>query len=296
MPRSLLQNLNMKEKYFLLFCLSFFAFSAYTKPMDDRKYEKWIHNIYLKHYKDPVSNSDWNSKIQSLPKNYQLKFKDNFWDLSGSFFKDSLYWSKLWVVNPQVENPHLIYKGNFIKFDPQTLSSASSSKYSVDIQSQFPGLVIPENKFSKGALSESEIPSSLPNLSIFQKIDRGIDISKLQGIEIQKQAIIPSYLSDRHLASSGKVVGRDGYGQFIGMGAEQLIVKIESDVSIGSVFTVFENKGRIGNLFRLLTLNENEIIVRGKIKILSYLKGTDSLYLAAVVESLKELYPRKFSS
>ena len=76
--------------------------------MSDSEYEKWIYNIYLRHYKDPVSNTDWNSKVQSLPQNYQLKFKDNLWDLSGSFFKNSLYWSKLWVANPQVENPHLI--------------------------------------------------------------------------------------------------------------------------------------------------------------------------------------------
>ena len=281
----------MKKKYFLIFCLSFIAIPAHSDFMEDRKYEKTIHNIYLKHYKEPVSNSDWNKTIQSLPKNYKLKFKDNMWDLSGSFFKNSLYWSKLWVANPQVENPHLIYNGDFLKFDPLTLAKLNTSKYSVDIQSQFPGLVIPKQKFSKGALKESEIPSSLPNLLSFRTYDSAIDISQLQHIDIEKQTIIPFYLADEKPPSAGEIISKDGYGEAIGLGSEHIIVRIDSDVSIGSILTVFKNSGRIGNFLQLFTgITEEQIIIKGKIKILSYLQGTDSLYVASVIESLQSIF------
>ena len=66
----------MKKQYFLtaVFIYAILPFSV--QSMTEEEYEKKIHNIYLKHYKQPVSNSDWNSQIQSLPNNYKLKFKD----------------------------------------------------------------------------------------------------------------------------------------------------------------------------------------------------------------------------
>ena len=159
----------------------------------------------------------------------------------------------------------------------------------MDIQAQFPDLVVPENKFSRGALNESEIPSSLPSLSIFHKTDHGIDISKLQNINPQKQMIIPSYLSDERPVVVGRVVGKEGYGRFVGLKEEQLIVEIDGDISIGSVFTVFENRSRRGKLLRFLRSGKNEIVVRGTIKIVSYLQ--DSLYSASILESLTEIFP-----
>ena len=279
------------KKYFSFFFVILFAFPAYADLEEDQAYEQQIHNIYLKHYKNPVSNSDWNNKIRSLPKNHKLKFKDNLWDLSGSFFKNPLYWSKLWVANPQVENPHLIYQGKSIKFDHQTLSNVSSSKLSVDIQSQFPGLIIPKSDFIKITLQESEIPSSLPKVLSFRPTSNEIDISQLQNIPIEKQVIIPFFLTDTNLSPVGKIISKNGYGKSISLGGEQLVVKINGEVSIGSVFTVFKNRGRIGDIYQFLKgLNEDEIAIKGKIKILSYLKGTNSLYMASVIESLQSIF------
>ncbi len=285
----------MKKNLVLTSLLGFLICPYFSNAMDDSEYEKRLYNIYLKHYKDPISNSDWNQKVKALSqKKHKLKFKDNLWDLSGSFFKDSLYWSKLWVANPKVENPHLIYQGDFIKFDPQTLADVNKSKYSVDIESQFSGLIIPKNEFNKPALSELEIPSSLSKIDIVQAADHGIDVSKLQDINTTNETIVPFYLNEGPSAGIGEVVNKDGYGKFISTGGEQLIVRINDDISINSIFTVFENRSQFESIFsRLLTTlkNENEIMIRGKIKILSYIKGSDSLYLASVIESLKTILP-----
>ena len=279
----------MKKIYFFTIFLCLIVWSTHISLAEDSVYEKKIYNIYLKHYKDPISNSEWNSKVQALPEKHKLKFKDNLWDLSGSFFKNPLYWSKVWVANPHVENPHLIYEGNFIKFDPQILAEVNTSKYSVDIQSQFPGLVVPKNEFSKKSLSEAEIPSSLPKLS-FRLFDN--DMGPIQSVEVNKQTIIPFYLTDNLPSIDGEVIGKDDYGKTMGAVGENIIVRIESDVSMGSIFTVFENKDRIGNWFQAFAgLNEKEIMIKGKIKILSYLQGTDSLYMASVIGSMQRIYP-----
>lgn len=283
-------SLSLQKKYFFIGCFCFLVLPVYS--MESAEYEKHIHNIYLKNYKNPVSHSDWNEKIQSLPEKYKLKFKDSLWDLSGSFFKDSLYWSKIWVANPQVENPHKVYKGNFIKFDHQSLARVNSSEYSVDMQAQFPGLVIPKNEFSRGALSEENIPSSLPKILRFQKfVDESIDSSQLKDLGFNQEIIVPSYLTDKEPLSIGRVVSKNAYGEFIGSKGEELIVRFSNDVSVGSVFTVFENRGRVGGWKGLFSgLTESEIMIKGYIKIVSYIQGTDSLYLASVVEATGQIY------
>ena len=278
------------EKEILIY-FGLFVFSFFTYALEDIDYEKQIHRIYLRHYKDPVTHSDWSKKIRSLPQNYQLKFKDNLWDLSGIFFKDSLYWSKLWVANPEVENPHRIYRGNFIKFDPQTLASVNTSKYSVNIQAQFPGLIVPENEWTKGALSQDEIPSSFPELNFLYPDEPEMDLSQLRDVVLDRQVIVPFFLNDEPLSPSGEIISKDDYGEVINLEGERLVVRIDSDVAIGDMFTVFADRGRIGNIFQFLTLNEREIMIQGLIKILSYISGSDSLYLATIVESIQSISP-----
>ena len=257
--------------------------------MEDVEYEKWIHNVYLKHYKEPVSNSEWNNRIQNIPKQYKLKDKDNLWDLSGSFLEDSLFWSKLWVINPQVENPHFIYKDNFIKFDPLALSQVNKSKLSVDIQDQFPGLVLPPT-FSKGALSEAQIPSSLPKLPLFLSLEDEIDFKRLTRTYRAETQPIPFYLSDNIPAVAGEILGKDDYGKLFGVSGDKAILRLAGNVPIGTYFTVFKNKGKYGNfLSRLSPSSEYEIQVKGILKVVSYIQGTSSLYKARVISAIDQM-------
>lgn len=78
----------------------------------------------------------------NAPKSYVVKKGDTLWDISGIFLNQPWLWPKLWRLNPEINNPHLIYPGDELRlvFDeqgqPMLVKGKPELKWSPKIRAQ----------------------------------------------------------------------------------------------------------------------------------------------------------------
>jgi hypothetical protein len=61
-----------------------------------------------------ISSAEQLKINDDAPKIYIVEKGDTLWDISSVFLNQPWHWPKLWRLNPEIDNPHLIYPGDTI--------------------------------------------------------------------------------------------------------------------------------------------------------------------------------------
>jgi len=111
------------------------------------------------------------------PDEYVVKVGDTLWDIAATFLRDPWFWPEIWYVNPDIENPHLIYPGDvlglvYIDGQPR-VTNVRASTYRLSPQARVTPLTeainsIPFESISSflqtGVVLEKDEADSLPYL------------------------------------------------------------------------------------------------------------------------------------
>lgn len=119
------------------------------------------------------------------PQNYQVVEGDTLWDIAGIFLEEPWLWPEIWQLNPQIQNPDLIYPGDTIEL------------YYVDGQ---PRITVQRGGNTRGSSGDRESISDtdLPVFVLSPRVRREQLLSPIPAISLE--SISP-------LLSSNRIVG-----------------------------------------------------------------------------------------
>ncbi|MCB0392958.1 MAG: LysM peptidoglycan-binding domain-containing protein [Bdellovibrionales bacterium] len=80
-------------------------------------------NFIFQKYSKKMSEEEW-AQIAGArqAESYNVQAGDTLWDISVTLFGSGYFWPKLWQLNDEITNPHLIYPGRVLKFTPGTMT------------------------------------------------------------------------------------------------------------------------------------------------------------------------------
>ena len=127
------------------------------------------------------------------PEEYVVQIGDTLWDIAATFLRDPWYWPEVWYVNPQVENPHLIYPGDVLALvtidGRERITTVRGSTYRVSPTARVTPL--------------TESITSIPYDQIASFLSKGLVLEKSQADELP---YILATRGDHMMASAGNEI------------------------------------------------------------------------------------------
>lgn len=137
----------------------------------------------------------------SAPSSYTVKRGDTLWDIAAMFLRDPWLWPEIWQVNPQVENPHLIYPGDVL-----TLAYGEDGQPQIRLTRGGVARLNPQLRV--GAIDDAI--TTIPYSAIAAFLERPSVISKEQ---LKTAPAVVAFRNDHTMGASGQeayVRGLDG--------------------------------------------------------------------------------------
>lgn len=232
-----------------------------TQPLPDEpdlQYEARLHDIFVNFNNAKMPEEEWSALVGArASERYKIQHGDTLWDISKTLFGDGHYWPKVWSINADIKNPHLISPNNSIRF-------------LLGDESEPPAFTVTENateeggeKAAAGSEGEPEIPPPTkvsrpvvkklpPSLPVWQDVasqdnydDLGIDYARRKILDIEDTIFLPGYVSEQLPESVGRVSEIE-VGHNIASAYQYIYVSLDKGVGeVGQSYLVVANRGPI---------------------------------------------------
>lgn len=175
------------------------------------------------------------------PERYVVVKGDTLWDISGRFLREPWRWPQVWKINPQIENPNLIYPGDVI-----TLTYRNGvPELSVERGGNRRGDTVRLSPQVRSEALDRAIPTISPDaIQQFLTQTRPVALEEIQGAPY-----IVAHAGERLASASGDKIYARGLGSNPAMKAEENATSMETAQAVatpvepGTRFGVF----RLGN-------------------------------------------------
>jgi hypothetical protein len=181
------------------------ATSSYDRATGSQN-EPVAYEPVVERINEPVPLAD------GAPNEYVVQVGDTLWDIAATFLKDPWFWPEIWYVNPDIENPHLIYPGDvlglvYIDGQPR-ITNVRASTYRLSPQARVTPL--------------TESITSIPYEDVAAFLSSGVILEKGQ---VDSLPYLLATRGDHLIASAGNEVYVRGVTE-VRPGARYNVVKI----------------------------------------------------------------------
>ena len=271
----------------------------------DAKLEARMNRIYQKFMGNKTTDEEWLQIAgDKASETYAIQPGDTLWGISVTFFGNGQFWPKVWQLNDEITNPHVIRPGNSIRFQPGTLTDSPSMEVTEN-ESAGEGVTaadggdlppeadvsaeptIPPPQRHRAALKT--IPPSLPPLVLD---DEGLFDSTGFAIDKSKPAISPplvavtSYLLEEEPPPLGEVVGTEISGSTTAAKYQYVFIKCDQ-AQIGETFTAYNVGRKIkfdGDMYGF------PIEFEGTLKVVDRVNDDEPIFKALVTSSVQQIH------
>ncbi len=270
-------------------------------------YEQELHIIYKQHYHQKISQTEWQKIVNQVSGDiYTVKANDTLWDISKMLFGDPYYWPKLWSVNANIGNPHLIQPGYNLGFVHGTASLPPSiSLVDTKIHKQAEPIRKPVINFLTGKKIKIpapikhrspimyNIPSSLPQISMSKEVKDKLDMSNIKVQFGKLNATAKSFLGYFMSADSvdslqkGVVLRKKDNDGVWSHTTEVVILKLDDFMHAGHLLTVVKDLGKLSSLpSGVRGPTGYQVEVQGEVKVIGRVPDSEDLYEARVTKAI----------
>lgn len=143
------------------------------------------------------------------PASYVVKKGDTLWDISALYLNEPWLWPQLWQMNPQVDNPHLIFPG-----DTLTLTFDAQGRPRLSVNENVKRLSPTARKTLKGGDAVSTLPlSMIRHYLTFEQALSDEQIAALPYI-LGSNANVKNSVSDHIIYAKGVLETGASYGVY----------------------------------------------------------------------------------